>query len=350
MANEKRFTRRDVLKGGTVAGVGLAAGSLLGPRGMYEAAEAAEAEPLELIVSGALWNIGWWIDPRMGWTAGGEAFNCNVTEVGPAEFDAAVQATMLEEAIAKKPDGIIAVPFDPDQMNDPCRKAMEAGIPVICSNTDIAEKKWRYGHIGMENFPGGYTQGMYIVNNLLGDTEGKAMILTGIGLENLGNRTRGLEAAFEESGVEVVDIVNDHLDPNLGTQACSASLLAHPEINIIAGTDSGAGESACRAVIEQGHEKGDIIIMGMDRDDTMLKYIKDGWMQATAVQRNFTEFYLDVFYLQNFVRQIWRKGAFPSAPGDAMGLLPVQVPPVTDTGVMFATPENVDFFYHEPPA
>ena len=44
---------------------------------------------------------------------------------------------MLEEAIAKKPDGIIAVPFDPDQMHDPCRKAMEAGIPVICSNTDI---------------------------------------------------------------------------------------------------------------------------------------------------------------------------------------------------------------------
>ena len=42
------------------------------------------------------------------------------------------------------------------------------------------------------------------------------MILTGVGLENLGSRTRGLQAAFKECGVEVVDVVNDHLDPNSG--------------------------------------------------------------------------------------------------------------------------------------
>jgi len=42
MASDKKFTRREVLKGGAVAGVGLAAGGLLGSRGLHEAAEAAE--------------------------------------------------------------------------------------------------------------------------------------------------------------------------------------------------------------------------------------------------------------------------------------------------------------------
>lgn len=42
MADGKKFTRREVLKSGAVAGVGLAAGSLLGARGLYETAEAAE--------------------------------------------------------------------------------------------------------------------------------------------------------------------------------------------------------------------------------------------------------------------------------------------------------------------
>jgi ABC-type sugar transport system substrate-binding protein len=227
---------------------------------------------------------------------------------------------------------------------------MEAGIPVICSNTDIADKKWRYGHVGMENFPGGYLQGKYVVENLLKGKPGKAMILTGIGLENLGTRTKGIEAAFAEAkSVEVVDVVNDQLDPNLGTQACSSSLLAHPDINVIVGTDSSAGESASRAVKESGRKPGEIIIMGMDRDDSMLVHIKEGWMAATAVQRNFLEFYLDVYMLQNHVRQLWVKGAFPGAPSDALGKLPHQLPYVTDTGVMFCTAENVDYFFHEKP-
>lgn len=342
----RKVSRRNVLKAGAM-GAGLSALSWLGPKAMWEAQAAEDAKPLEIVVSGCLWNIGWWIDCRMGWTAAAKDFNINISEVGPAEFDASAQATMLEEAIAKKPDAIIAVPFDPDQMQDPLRKAMEAGIPVICSNTDITDKKWRYGHIGMENYPGGYAQAKYVLDNLLKGKPAKAMILTGIGLENLGSRTRGIQEAFKESGtVEVVEVVNDHLDINQGIQSCSASMLAHPEIDLIVGTDSDSGETAARAVLEQG-KKGQVMIMGMDRNDTMLKYIKDGTMAATAVQRNFLEFYIDVFYLQNFCRQIWTKGAFPSAPADALTKLPVQMPPTTDTGVMFATAENVDYFFHE---
>jgi ABC-type sugar transport system substrate-binding protein len=99
-----------------------------------------------------------------------------------------------------------------------------------------------------------------------------------------------------------------------------------------------------------GREKGEILIMGMDRDDSMLKFISDGWMAATAVQRNFLELYLATAYMYNHVMGNWVSGAFPGAPEEARAALPAQVPPLTDTGVMFCTPENVDYFYHEKPA
>ena len=81
---------------------------------------------------------------------------------------------------------------------------------------------------------------------------------------------------------------------------------------MIAGTE-GFGRRGVRVSRGDGAgpAKGEIIIMGMDRDDTMLKYIKDGWMQATAVQRNFTEFYIDVFYLQSHHQAALEEGGVP---------------------------------------
>jgi ribose transport system substrate-binding protein len=252
--------------------------------------------------------------------------------------------------IAKKPDAIIMTPADPDQLVDPCRKAMEAGIPVMIFNSDIRDPRYRVGLIGMQNYNGGYLQGKYVVDNLLKGKKAKTLIMTIPGVENHESRKAGLTKALEEGGTEIVQVVNDKADYTEGPQVATAALQAHPEIDLIVATDATGGESACRALTEMGKADGSIIVMGMDRDDSMLKFIKDGVMAATAVQRNFLELYLATVFMYNYVKGGWARSAFPNAPAEAMALLPAQVPPVTDTGVMFCTPENVDYFFHEKPA
>jgi ribose transport system substrate-binding protein len=368
MSNTNKFSRREVLRGSLYGGLGLAAGSFLGAACMPVAtatpvpgteavkeepaeAPATQGQPLEFALVGGIFNIGWWIDPRMGWTAAGKELNINFTEVGPVAFEGAEQATMMEQVIASKPDAIIMTPLDPDQLVDPCRKATEAGIPVMIFNSDIRDQRWRLGLIGMQNFNGGYLQGKYVTDNLLQGEPAKALIMTIPGVENHESRKSGVLAAFEEAGnVEVVEIVNDQADYTVGPQVATAAMQANPEINLIVATDATGGESACRALQEMGRDDGSVTVMGMDRDDSMLKFISDGVMAATAVQRNFLELYLATVYMYNHVKGNWVAGAFPGAPADALASLPAQVPPLTDTGVMFCTAENVDYFYHEKPA
>jgi ribose transport system substrate-binding protein len=252
--------------------------------------------------------------------------------------------------IAKKPDAIILTPLDPDQLVDPCRKATEAGIPVMIFNYDIRDPRWRLGLIGMQNFNGGYLQGKYVTDVLLKGKPAKPLIMTIPGVENHESRKAGVLKAFEEAGnIAEPIIVNDQADYTVGPQVATAALQANPDINLIVATDATGGESACRALTEMGRKPGEILVMGMDRDDSMLKYISDGTMAATAVQRNFLELYLATVFMYNHVKQNWVKEAFPGAPADALSKLPAQVPPLTDTGVMFCTAENVDYFYHEKP-
>jgi len=351
--SDMKLSRRDLIRASLYGGAGLAAASVLPGITMAAPEEKPRSQdkPLEFALCGFVFNIGWWIDPRMGWTAAAKELGINITEVGPVGFNAADQATIMEQVVASKPDAIIMTPADPDQLVDPCRKAMEAGIPVMLFNSDIRDTRYRVGLIGMQNYSGGYLQGKYVVDNLLKGQKAKLLVMTIPGVENHESRKAGMLKALEEAGtVEVAQVVNDEADYTVGPQVATAALLANPDINLIVATDATGGESACRALTEMGKADGSVIVMGMDRDDSMLKYIKDGVMAATAVQRNFLELYLATTFMYNHIKGNWIKNAFPSAPAEAMAKLPPQVPPLTDTGVMFCTPENVDYFFHEKPA
>ena len=99
-------------------------------------------------------SIPFWTDPVAGFMAACEALGVKGTFTGPVEFDAAAQARTVEELIAKKPAGIVIFPADPDALSEPLKKAMEAGIPVICANSDVKDLSARYGYVGINNLEG----------------------------------------------------------------------------------------------------------------------------------------------------------------------------------------------------
>ena len=175
--SELKLTRRDMIRASLYGGAGLAAASLMPGLAMAAPEEQTEAAGPAAGVRG-----GWW---SVSTSAGGltlawdgppppRSSNINITEVGPVDFNGADQATMMEQVVASKPDAIIMTPLDPDQLVDPCRKATEAGIPVMIFNSDIRDSRYRVGLIGMQNYNGGYLQGQYVLNNLLKGKKAKA--------------------------------------------------------------------------------------------------------------------------------------------------------------------------------
>lgn len=53
------------------------------------------------------------------------------SQTGPAQADAAQQAAIIEDLIAKRPDAILVVPFSPETLEPVLKKAMDRGIKVI---------------------------------------------------------------------------------------------------------------------------------------------------------------------------------------------------------------------------
>ncbi|MGM9612133.1 MAG: LacI family DNA-binding transcriptional regulator [Butyricicoccus sp.] len=66
-------------------------------------------------------------------------YNIQVTCQSCAYGDAEAQLAQLEHAIAERVDGIILSPLSADSIREAVNRAVEAGIPVVCTNTDIED-------------------------------------------------------------------------------------------------------------------------------------------------------------------------------------------------------------------
>ena len=77
--------------------------------------------------------------------------------VGPAEYDMSAMVTAFEQAIARKPAGIIVVGFE-SSLNAIVDKAVDAGIPIVTVDADLPGSK-RVAFVGTGNFQAGYEGG-----------------------------------------------------------------------------------------------------------------------------------------------------------------------------------------------
>ena len=84
------------------------------------------ADQLYIEVS-ALGSLDYFYDHKMGLQEAGKSMGVKTEYVGPADYDMSAMITAFEEAIARKPAGIIVVGFEPS-LNAIVDKAVDAGI------------------------------------------------------------------------------------------------------------------------------------------------------------------------------------------------------------------------------
>ena len=284
-------------------------------------------------------SIPYWLDGLRGWDKAGEMLGVETTFAGPVEFDAQAQARAINESVAKGVDGILVSPADPNVIIDACERAMEAGIPVVMSNCVVNSEDAYYAFLGSDNYNVGYVGGTKAAEFL--NEEGKVAILTMPGVLVHEERKTGYLETFEKyPGIEVVAIADTKADPSVGLEKAAGIIQAHPDLDCIIGTDSVGGAAAARAVLEAG-KKGEIHIIGMDRDIDILNFIKDGTVDASLASESFVTKFMALHYLY------WIKNDIMRPVKDDVTCAEAGVPPVpriTDTGTMIIDKSNVDLF------
>jgi ribose transport system substrate-binding protein len=317
-----------------VAAIALAAGCAVKQDGGTDAKAAKDTSKQLYIEVSALGAIDYFYDHKLGMELAGKCLGVRTEYLGPTDYDMAAMVTVLEQAIARKPSGLVVVGFEPS-LNAVVDKAAAAGIPVVTVDADLPGSR-RVAFVGTGNYRAGAEGGKKLAALL--DGKGKVALMTKPGQSNLEERIRGYKDALAKfPQMEVVQVADTQSDPTVAAQAAAALLQKFPDLAGIACVEAAGGSGAATAVKEAG-KIGKVKIVSMDRGNDVLEYIKDGVISATVAQQTaLMPFYaVQILYnLNNYKIPISTDNAKAGVSG---------APEVVDTGVVIIDKANYEYF------
>ena len=279
-------------------------------------------------------GIEYWSDHKLGLKLAGEALGVKTEYLGPATYDLQAMATALEQAIAKKPQGLLVAGFEP-MLEPGINKAVEAGIPVVTVDADLPKSK-RVAFVGTGNYEAGLVSGKQAAAILNG--KGKIVVTTMPGAYNLQERVRGVRAALaEHPGIEIIQLLDTQGDTTAITQKCVAVLQQNPDLAAFVSVEAIGGIGAATAVRE-ANKVGAVKIIAMDRSNDVLQSIRKGEIDVTVVQQTalMPQYGLNILYnMYNHPMPISKDNAKAGVPG-----APIRI----DTGVILVDKNSCELF------
>jgi ribose transport system substrate-binding protein len=324
-----------------------ATGPASGASGPASSASAPAANANEeYVMIGISTGVEYWNANKQGLMDVCQELGVKGTFTGPQDQNPEQQANIMDQIIARKPAGILIAPGNPKTLKPYINKAVEAGIPVICVDTDAPDSN-RIAYFGTSNFEAGVTGARILCKSILALHKGQTppsgkwqvAISSRPGQWNLDERVRGYKEtiAKEFPQVEVVQVVDDETKYSVGEQKCSAVIAAHPDIAGFAGCNAASGPGIAAAVTAAG-KVGKIVVVAMDGDSAILDKIESGVITSSVAQRQYYMTYIGVKYLYGLVHGDFRK------PGDATKPNLPEVPKIIDTGTVEVNKDNVKVF------
>jgi len=276
-------------------------------------------------------GIDFWKGCYAGAKAAAALYGAEVVFTGTSGDDANEEAKVIDQVAAMKPAGMMITVVNPDALKGPIEKAMAAGIPVICFDSD-APTSGRLSFLALDNYNAGRIAGQQLSEWIGG--KGTISGSTVPGAFNLEERWRGLRDVIKEKypDIKIVDPVNDKYDSTEGAKQVSALLQAHPEINGLFASNALSGVGVGTA-LQETNNVGKIKVMAFDSDNGTLDLIEKGVLTGTLVQGRFSMGYWAMQFLYAINHGLienadkWQK----SSP----------IPKSVDTGVSIVMQQNV---------
>lgn len=245
----------------------------------------------------------------------------------PSKADVVLQNNILEQAAATKPDGIAVDLLDAAGNKTVLQSIIKAGIPVVAFDSVLPEDL-NGTSIGNDFDLQARIADRMLVKLLNG--KGKVAIMQGFPTA-VNHRIRYLAHKDEFKkypGIQVVAEGIDNDDIETAHKQAQAILAAHPDLNGFVASDA-AGPVGISLAIKEAGLTGKVLFVGLDETPKeILKYIREGVMQASSSTKPAVQGQWSVLALWN------RKNGMP-------------MPKWIDTGIWVITKQNVETYWKD---
>jgi ribose transport system substrate-binding protein len=205
-----------------------------------------------------------------------------------SESAIADQVNLVENAVNRKVAGIVLAPSDPDALVPAIKKAWEAKIPVVLIDSQVADsgKQYYQSFLSTDNKVAGELAAKQLIERV-GKT-GKIAIMSyvaGAGSEI--GRVGGFKKYIEANSQ--LKIVNTYYSQSQMANALNQTtdvLASNPDLKGIFGANEPTAVGMGRAIAQSG-KAGKIVAIGFDGNQDLQSFVKDGTLQAIAVQGSF---------------------------------------------------------------
>ena len=280
-------------------------------------------------------SLPYWQEAQAGFQDAGRVLGVKVEFVGPTSYAPEEQLEAFRKAVAANPAGIALAPTRPELFKNDIDAAVQAGIPVICVDSDAPDSR-RILFVGTDNFQAGRESGEHMAEIIRG--EGQVVLITIPGQFNLEERLRGVNEVLKKyPDIKIFKTVDDKGDPRIANDQIASLLEAKQKIAGILCLEASGGPGAAEA-LHRLNLDGKIPIVAMDKNPETLDWISRGVISATIAQKSYTMAYYGLKFLDdlhhNSVHEFkdWRTA--PSSP------LPTRV----DTGTAYVDQKNLADF------
>lgn len=241
-------------------------------------------------------NSPFWDAARKGLDDAAREFGAEV-ELIRNDSSTAGQIRRLEQVAAQRDvKGVMVSVVEPsasgiiDQM-----KALRAkGLPVLALDSD-GQKDTRDAYIGTNNVEAGRALGK-VAAQLLPEG-GKAVAFVGIrSAQNAQERVSGFREGAGQQ-IQVIDVMEDAGDVNKARRNVAAALQNHPDLKMLVGIWSYNAPAIVDEVKAAG-KRSSLKLVTFDAEPNTLLALKEGSLDATAVQNPYLMGYLGVKVLK----------------------------------------------------
>jgi ribose transport system substrate-binding protein len=214
-------------------------------------------------------------------------------EVKITNFDAAEQASQVDQAIAQNPAAIVLWPADASAIIPSLRKIKQAGIPLVITNSKPDDKYAEFWDVftGPSDLGNGQSAAEAMIKGFAEKgfgTEGKIVIVEGVpGTPPQIQRSAGFEQVLGEKakGIEVAGKQNGNWDQTKATDAAAALFTqVGPDVKGVYAQADNMMSGVIVAAKRAGIDPSKLVLVGSNCSIEGVNQIKDGTQYATVLQ------------------------------------------------------------------
>ena len=203
-----------------------------------------------------------------------------------ADFDLGKQSNQVKDFVIQKVDAILVTPLDSKGLNPTVDSAVDAGIPVVCIDTDAPGSK-RLTKVASDNYLGGQIAAGLMMGALeeRGVSEGVVMIATHAGVTSTEERNAGFQDTMAEKmpgiQIEIMNAVGQR-DKAMNVTEDAIQRFGSDLVGVF-GVNDDCSLGALSAV-ERMELLNSISIVGYDAGDESKAAIKAGKIVGNTIQ------------------------------------------------------------------